>query len=51
MTIVLPRKNRYSPFLKLVDAAHGLEYLHNLNFIHTDLKGVSYPDSHPIIAR
>ena len=43
MTIVLPRKNRHGLFPKLVDAAHGLEYLHSLNFIHADLKGVSYP--------
>ena len=27
-------------FPKLVDVAHGLEYLHDLNFVHGDLKGV-----------
>lgn len=25
---------------KLVDVAHGLEYLHSLNVVHGDLKGV-----------
>lgn len=27
-------------FPKLIDAAHGLEYLHNLHIAHGDLKGV-----------
>ena len=32
--------NRYDRFPKLIDVAHGLEYLHGLNFVHGDLKGV-----------
>jgi len=31
---------RYDRFQKLVDVAFGLEYLHGLNFVHGDLKGV-----------
>ena len=33
-------KNWYDRFLKLIDAARGLEYLHSLNVAHGDLKGV-----------
>ena len=35
-----PSENRYEQFPKLVDVGHGLEYLHSLNFVHGDLKGV-----------
>jgi len=28
-------------FLQLVDATLGLDYMHNLQFVHGDLKGVS----------
>ena len=30
----------YDRFPKLVDVGHGLEYLHRLNVVHGDLKGV-----------
>ena len=33
-------EGRYDLFLKLIDAARGLEYLHSQNVAHGDLKGV-----------
>ena len=33
-------RDRDDRFPKLVDVGHGLEYLHSLNFVHGDLKGV-----------
>ena len=44
-------ENRCDRFLKLVDVAHGLEYLHNLNFVHGDLKGVRQVRSYAPIVR
>ena len=37
---VLPRDHWCDWFQKLVDVAHGLEYLHGLRIVHGDLKGV-----------
>lgn len=34
------RKDWYNRVSKLVDATHGLQYLHNFSFAHGDLKGV-----------
>ena len=41
---VLSRRSVVDRFLQLVDVAQGLEYLHGLNFIHGDLKGVRQLD-------
>jgi serine/threonine protein kinase len=34
------RRDRYDRFIQLMDAASGLEYMHNLHMVHGDLKGV-----------
>lgn len=36
-----PHGNRCDWFLQLVDAAFGLDYMHSLQFVHGNLKGVS----------
>ena len=33
--------------LQLTDAVEGLNYLHSINIVHGDLKGVSLPDGLP----
>ena len=39
---------RYDWFQKMVDVAHGLEYLHGLRIVHGDLKGVRSLSRHPL---
>ena len=40
----------YNWVSKLVDVAHGLQYLHSFNFVHGDLKGVRWLDFFSLIA-
>ena len=39
---MVPSGDRPDWFLQLVDAALGLDYMHSLQVVHGDLKGVSY---------
>jgi serine/threonine protein kinase len=37
---IIPQVNRYNWIPQLVDITQGLDYMHNLQFVHGDLKGV-----------
>ena len=37
---ITSRRNRFDPIIQLVDATNGLEYMHGLQMVHGDLKGV-----------
>jgi serine/threonine protein kinase len=39
---VILQDNLYNPLSQLVEATIGLEYVHNLDVVHGDLKGVGF---------
>ena len=40
---VISQSSHYNPLFQLVEATTGLEYMHSLDMVHGDLKGVWFP--------